>query len=205
MKIILLHWLGQNSESWNSVIEGLWKDVDIYCPDLFDLCEDKNVITFDSLYQCFKKYCEQFNEPVFLCGLSLWGVIALKYAIEFPEKIFSIMIISARMTFPKILMTIQVAIMYLLLESGFLKIWLQKKSVIWLLWSIKNIDFTDKIQEIKCPVCVVCWEKDFFNKEESRKIAQKISNSKLIFVKNAKHEVNKENPVFLAQEIKKFL
>ena len=53
--------------------------------NLPDLVHSKEV-TYDNLYAAFSDYCNQYDEPIDLCGLSLGGVLALNYAIQYPKK-----------------------------------------------------------------------------------------------------------------------
>ena len=42
--------------------------------------------TYANLSACFAEYCNKIGEPVHLCGISLGGMLALSYALDFPEK-----------------------------------------------------------------------------------------------------------------------
>ena len=48
---------------------------------------------YDTLYRTLETYCEQFEEPLNICGLSLGGILAMQYAIEHPEKMNSLVLI----------------------------------------------------------------------------------------------------------------
>ena len=69
--------------------------------------------------------------------------------------------------------------------------------------SMKKIDFTPFLNEITCPVFIVCGRKDRANQKAARKLANIIPNTKLSFVESAGHEVNIDAPVALADLIKK--
>jgi pimeloyl-ACP methyl ester carboxylesterase len=38
------------------------------------------------IYTTFVKYCNNFTDKLNLCGLSLGGILALNYTIDYPKK-----------------------------------------------------------------------------------------------------------------------
>ena len=88
MKYIMLHGLGQSSESWSNTVKVFNDDFEVLCPNLSDWLSGKTPC-YDTLYRTLETYCEQFEEPLNICGLSLGGILAMQYAIEHPEKMNS--------------------------------------------------------------------------------------------------------------------
>ena len=37
--------------------------------------------SYDTLYRTLETYCEQFEEPLNICGLSLGGILAMQYVL----------------------------------------------------------------------------------------------------------------------------
>ena len=64
---------------------------------------------------------------------------------------------------------------------------------------MKKLDFRSRIQEITCPVLVICGEKDRVNRKSAYYFSQNIENAALSIVENAGHAVNEENPKVLAK------
>jgi len=93
MKQIYVHGLGQTSDSWTKTIDTLQTIDYSLCPNLPDLVHNKEV-TYDNLYAAFSDYCNLYDEPIDLCGLSLGGVLALNYAIQHPKKVRSLVLIA---------------------------------------------------------------------------------------------------------------
>ena len=83
MKYLYLHGLGQNADSWNKVTEVFDNSL---CLDLAEMVKGK-VATYYTLYSAFSEMCDAENEDIILCGLSLGGVLALNYAIDYPQKV----------------------------------------------------------------------------------------------------------------------
>ena len=82
MELVILHGLGQDSNSWNEVKEEL-ENINPIIPNLFKI-NDK--ISYDNVYKNLEKILEDKVE-IILCGLSLGGVLALNYAYNHPDKL----------------------------------------------------------------------------------------------------------------------
>lgn len=70
--------------------------------------------------------------------------------------------------------------------------------------SMKKLDFRSRIQEITCPVLVVCGEKDRVNRKSAYYFSQNIENAALSVAENAGHAVNEENPKALARVLDEY-
>ena len=149
VKYIFIHGLGQNSSSWIETVSFLNREKDILCPDLFSLIKT-NEKNYDNLYASFAEYCNKISEPLNLCGLSLCGILALNYAIDYPQKVISFVLIGTQYKIPKIIFNIQTAIFKILPKSIFNKMGLQKRDIIELVSSMKKLDFTNTIFKINC-------------------------------------------------------
>ena len=106
MKYIMLHGLGQSSESWSDTVKVFNDDFEVLCPNLSDWLSGKTPC-YDTLYRTLETYCEQFEEPLNICGLSLGGILAMQYAIEHPEKMNSLVLIGTQYEMPKYLLKMQ--------------------------------------------------------------------------------------------------
>ena len=203
MEYIFIHGLGQNSSSWNETISNIKNNKKISCPELFSLFKEKDK-NYDNLYSSFVEYCNNINNKLNLCGLSLGGILALNYAIDFPDKIESLVLIGTQYKIPKIIFNIQTSIFKLLPNSLFKNFGLHKKDVIQLANSMKNIDFSNKLEKIKCPVLIICGSKDNLNIKSAKYLYKNIENAKLKIIENTGHVVNEKNPKILASELELF-
>ena len=147
---------------------------------------------------------KQQNSPVHFCGLSLGGVLALQYAIEYPQKVSSLVLIGTQYVMPKRLLQFQNVMFYLMPKSVFQKMGFQKKEFISLCHSMIQLDFTQDLRKIHCPVLVLCGEEDKVNWQASVRLAEEIESAELVLISNAGHEVNKENPKELGKVLTEF-
>lgn len=203
MECILLHGLGQNSSDWNNTIKYIDDSVDVSCPALFEWLP-KTKTTYTHLYQELEKYCERFDEPFILGGLSLGGILALQYVIEHSNKVHSLVLMGTQFSMPKNMLRFQNMIFRILPNTAFSKMGLDKKEVISLCNSMIDLNFTENLKDIHCRTLVLCNEKDKSNQAASVKLKEQIENAKLKIISNAGHEINIDNPVQLGKVISTF-
>lgn len=203
MKYILLHGMGQNASSWDKTVSVLPDTVETVCPELSDFFIEGNCY-YSKMYSAFCEYCNNFSEPLNLCGLSLGAVLALNYAVDFPQKVKSLILIAPQYDMPKFLLKVQNILFRFMPESRFEGIGLTKKDFITLTNSMADMNFTNDLKNISCPVLVLCGETDNVNKKAAVKIVEKISGSGFRTIANSGHEVNTDNPEGLAEAMKEW-
>ena len=197
MKYILLHGMGQNASSWDKTTSYLPDATETVCPELSNFFSEDNC-NYNKMYSSFCRYCNSFSEPLNLCGLSLGAVLALNYAIDFPQKVSSLILIAPQYNMPKFLLKVQNVLFKFMPESQFKDIGFKKKDFITLTNSMADMDFTSGLNMVNCPVVVICGEKDNVNKKAAIKLARELPNAKFSTIDNSGHEVNVDNPQGLA-------
>lgn len=203
MKYMFLHGLGQNALSWEDTIKSMEGRSDIVCPDLFDFLHNEE-ICYKNLYRGFSEYCMSFSEPIDICGLSLGGILALEYGIENPDKVNSLALIGTQYAMPKSLLRLQNMIFRMMPGKMFDQTGFGKKDFINLSKSMMDLNFEPDLKNISCPVLIVCGENDKVNKRAAIEMKEKIADSKIVFIENSGHEVNKEAPEALGKTLKLF-
>ncbi|MGN1404228.1 MAG: alpha/beta fold hydrolase [Ruminococcus sp.] len=203
MQYLFLHGLGQTSSSWNDVILGLTDINQVTCPELKQFLTPENA-TYNDLYHNFLTYCDSSKEPLHLCGLSLGAILALNYAIDFPAKVQSLVLIAPQYHMPKLLLKFQNIVFRWMPESAFSSMGMQKDEFIQLSNSMMHLNFSDGLKNISCPTLVVCGEKDTANKKAAKKIAGTLQYAELHLIVDAKHEVNIEAPEKLSKLLNTF-
>ena len=202
MKKILIHGSGHKADSWNKVVSYM-KNEDILYPNLSTILNGKEA-SYTNLYSSFVEYCNKIDGPIELCGLSLGGILALNYAIDYPNKVEKLILIGTPHKVPKVMFSIQNVIFKFLPKSLFETMAFNKKDTFILGKTMKNLDFSNGVQNIKCPTLIICGEKDSANMKSAYYIAENIKNAKLEIMKNTGHIVNEENPEELARLLKEF-
>ena len=191
MKNILIHGLGQNSKDWDTIKNELeTRGISSVAPDLFDLAKGRK-LDYPTVYQAFSELCESYQDKLNLCGLSLGGLLALNYAIQYPKKINSLVLIGTPFEIPKGLLKFQ--------NMG-----VSKKDFIRLSKSMVDLNFMDSATALDCPALILCGAKDKTNMESAKRFHEAMKNSKLVIVEASGHEVNKDNPNELVRVLQDF-
>lgn len=203
MKQIYLHGLGQNPDSWSKVIEQLEAAEHSMCPDLSELVQGQDT-TYQNLYAAFSAMCDEIEEDICLCGLSLGGVLALNYAIEHPEKIKGLVLIATQYKMPKKLLRVQNAIFRFMPKSMFQQMGFGKSDFLKLCNTMMELDFSDSIYKVSCPTLIIYGEKDRANKNASIELANMLVDAELQVFHGVGHEINIEAPDKLEETLRVF-
>lgn len=200
MKSILLHGMGQTASSWDKMLSFLPDKSEISCPELSGFFSDGGCV-YDKMYSAFCEYCGT-SEPLRLCGLSLGAVLALNYAVDFPQKVEKLILIAPQYKMPKLLLRVQNLMFSFMPESSFNGIGLEKNDFISLTNSMLDIDLTSRLGRVKCPVLVICGKNDKANKKAAIRLAKKLPDASFIEAPASGHEVNIDAPEWLAGAVK---
>ena len=203
MEKILIHGSGHKATSWNGVISYIENNNDILCPDLSLILNGKEA-SYYNLYSSFVDYCNKIDGEIDLCGLSLGGILAFNYALDFPEKVKSLILIGTPYKVPKVMFRIQNIIFKYLPKSLFENMAFNKRDTFILGSSMKNLDFSNRVKDIQCPTLIICGEKDSANIKSAYYLSQNIKNSQLKIVEEAGHILNEEKPRELSLLINDF-
>lgn len=202
MTPIFLHGLGQRADSWERVRACWGKDA--ACPDLYSLFEQREV-SYRSLYRGLERYCEEKEPPLVFCGLSLGAVLALQYALDHPRQVGGLALIAPQYRMPKALLSLQNLLFRLMPDGAFQETGLTKKNMIRLTGSMKEIDLSPRLGNLRCPVLILCGEKDKANRQAARSLAAALPGASLREIAGAGHEVNRDAPEELAKRWVEFV
>ena len=62
---------------------------------------------------------------------------------------------------------------------------------------MKNLDFSNRVKNIKCPTLILCGKKDSANIKSAHYLSQNIKSAELKIIEDTGHVVNEENPEIL--------
>ena len=203
MTYIFVHGSGHKATSWNETISYIKSDKEILCPDLSSMLDGKEA-NYANIYASFAEYCNKTEGQINLCGLSLGGVLTLNYALDFPDKVNKLVLIGTPHKMTGVWFAVQSVICRFMPKSFFEKMAFGKKDMFIFSNSIKKLDFSDRLQNIKCPTLIICGKKDGAFIKSAYYFAENIKNSKLKILENVGHVVNEENPKALATELNEY-
>ena len=200
---IFVHGSGHKATSWEKTISYMTNNEDIVCPNLSSILEGKEA-SYENLYSSFVKYCNEFDGQIHLCGLSLGGILALNFALDFPQKVKTLVLIGTPYKVPKVAFRFQNIIFRFLPKSIFETMAFDKKNTFALGDTMKNLDFSDRVKNIKCPTLILCGKKDSANMKSADYLSQNIRSTELKIIENTGHVVNEENPKALADILNEY-
>ena len=200
---IFVHGSGHKATSWEKTISYMTNNEDIVCPNLASILEGKEA-SYENLYSSFVKYCNEFDGQIHLCGLSLGGILALNFALDFPQKVKTLVLIGTPYKVPKVAFSFQNIIFRFLPKSIFETMAFDKKNTFALGDTMKNLDFSDRVKNIKCPTLILCGKKDSANMKSADYLSQSIRSAELKIIENTGHVVNEENPKALADILNEY-
>ena len=200
---IFVHGSGHKATSWEKTISYMTNNEDIVCPNLSSILEGKEA-SYENLYSSFVKYCNEFDGQIHLCGLSLGGILALNFALDFPQKVKTLVLIGTPYKVPKVAFRFQNIIFRFLPKSIFETMAFDKKNTFALGDTMKNLDFSDRVKNIKCPTLILCGKKDSANMKSADYLSQSIRSAELKIIENTGHVVNEENPKALADILNEY-
>ena len=200
---IFVHGSGHKATSWEKTISYMTNNEDIVCPNLSSILEGKEA-SYENLYSSFVKYCNEFDGQIHLCGLSLGGILALNFALAFPQKVKTLVLIGTPYKVPKVAFSFQNIIFRFLPKSIFETMAFDKKNTFALGDTMKNLDFSDRVKNIKCPTLILCGKKDSANMKSADYLSQSIRSAELKIIENTGHVVNEENPKALADILNEY-
>lgn len=137
-----------------------------------------------------------------ICGLSLGAVLALQYALE--HEVRSLILIAPQYKMPKQLLKIQNIIFRFLPQRMFSQMGLTREQMIALTRSMEPIDLTAQLSWLRCPVYILCGEKDAANRKAAKQMANRIPQAHFDEISGAGHTVNIDAPRVLAERIQRF-
>ena len=200
---IFVHGSGHKATSWEKTISYMTNNEDIVCPNLSSILEGKEA-SYENLYSSFVKYCNEFDGQIHLCGLSLGGILALNFALDFPQKVKTLVLIGTPYKVPEVAFSFQNIIFRFLPKSIFETMAFDKKNTFALGDTMKNLDFSDRVKNIKCPTLILCGKKDSANMKSADYLSQSIRSAELKIIENTGHVVNEENPKALADILNEY-
>ena len=190
MKYLYLHGLGQNADSWNKVTRATEVLDNSVCLDLAEMVKGK-AATYSTLYSAFSQMCNAEDEDII-------------YAIDYPQTVKALVFIAAQYRMPARLLKLQNMLFRFMPQSMFQQTGFGKLDFVSLCSTMAELDFSDLLNQVSCPVLVVCGEKDKANKKASIELADILKHSEFKEISETGHEVNLESPEKLASLLREF-
>ncbi len=203
MRCIFMHGLGQNSSNWEDVVNLLTVRPECERPDWVQFLKGKEV-TYENLYREFCKYCNKYEGPVNLCGLSLGGLLCLNFAIDHPDKVNSLVLVGTQYKMSDKILKFQSLFLRFMPGSMFDAMGFAKKDYMSLSQTMMKIDFSKDLEKVSCPALVMYGKKDKGSRKPAEELAAGLLDAKLKVIEDSGHEINVDKPEETALALNNF-
>ena len=205
--VVFLHGIGVGPESWDAQLVALPDGYRGIAPQIAGLTDaSERVFTVSgAAADVIRDLDERGVGRAHLCGLSLGAMIAVQTAIEYPDRVASLVLSGGQVHPPRALMTLQSALMRVLPARAVASDGTSKQRVLGVLAEVARIDFRPHLARIAIPTLVLCGSKDRANLPAARALATGIPDATLRVIDGGGHELNTDEPDGFSREITSFL
>jgi 3-oxoadipate enol-lactonase len=185
--LVLLHGMGTGPEAWQA-------QVDTFSPSRRVLAPAVRLTSeFNIASEAARLWQLTDSTPVDLCGLSLGALIALRAALDEPQRVRRLVLCAGFSSLPLPLRALQ-AVLGAVAPSA--------RAVF---REGRRFDVTQELDRITMPALVLVGERDWANKRLSRALAERLPNAELRTVEGAGHVANVDAPVAFNDALRSFL
>lgn len=203
--VLLLHGIGQTADAWQPVIEALPTTLPVL-PAPVDLHPDPTGFTLDAAAHRIVGLLDREGiDRAHVCGLSLGAMVALRIAIDAPERTASLILSGGQVCPNRAVMAIQNTIIRMLPARLVTAPGLDKKSMLAVLAAVSRVDLRPELDAVRVPTLVLCGDRDRANLPAARTLAAGIPDAVLTIVPGAGHEWNVDRPREFARHVAEFV
>ena len=131
-------------------------------------------------------------------------MVTTRFAIDYPDRVTSLVLAGSQVRPSPALMKVQNAIMRLLPTRVVAQPGMSKQRMLAVLRAVGETDFRGELARINVPTLVFCGEKDRANIPAARELAAGISGAELQIVPGAGHEWNVQQPKEFSRRLNRF-
>lgn len=206
-QVVFLHGIGVGPDSWDAHLAALPDGYTGIAPQIAGLTDaDERVFTLSGAASDVIRDLDQRGvDRAHLCGLSLGAMIAVQAAIDYPDRVASLVLSGGQVHPPPALMTLQSALMRVLPARVVAPDGTSKQRVLGVLAEVARIDFRPHLARIAAPTLVLCGSKDRVNLSAARALATGIPDARLRVIDGGGHELNTHKPELFNAEVAAFL
>lgn len=193
--VIFLHGIGATPDSWDAQVDALPDGFSGVAQQLPGLHDDTQPFSLVTAARAVRDDMDRRGvEHAHVCGLSLGGMVAIRFAIDYPDRTATLVVSGAQVRPNPALMRVQNAVMRVLPEKLVAPPEMTKRRMLAVLREIAVTDLRAELPQIAAPTLVLCGLKDPANLPAARQIAAGIAGAELQLVPGAGHEWNVQLP-----------
>ena len=205
--VLFLPGLGAGEDPWAAQLAALPAGYTGLAPDLpgLDRAATPGEFTIAGAARALRVLLDERDvERAHLCGLSLGAMTATQFALDFPERVASLVLSGSQVRPHPALMGIQRTIVRMLPESVASGMHLTKAQWLGALRVVAEANFRGRLASIEAPTLVLCGSRDVANLPAAREIAAAVPRAELRVVPRAGHPWNQQFPELFSRTIAEF-
>ncbi|MFE7506760.1 alpha/beta fold hydrolase [Promicromonospora sp. NPDC057488] len=205
--VLFLPGLGSRPDPWDEQLSALPDGFAGLAPEIpgLDQAGTPGGFTFVGAARALCDLLDQQGvERAHLCGLSLGGMVATQFTLDFPERVASLVLSGSQARPHPVLMRIARRGVRLLPERAARSRWMTKAMWLGALQVISEVNFRGRLASIHAPTLVLCGSRDLVNLPAARELAATIPNAKLRIVPRVGHPWNHQQPELFSRTIAEF-
>lgn len=203
--VVFVHGLGEVPEVWRAQAGALPDGFAPLVIDVFGPAPNKSFSLSRSAASIAAEIDRIGVAAIHLCGLSLGAMIALRFAVDYPDRVLSLTLAAGQIRLPKTLAIAQQVFMSLIPAKQYVRNGVDKPQMIAALKSARTTDFSRELAAVVAPTLVLCGSKDRLGLPGSRALAEAIANAELRVLAGAGHQSHLQAPEAFAQALGAFL
>lgn len=207
--VVFIHGLGDTPDAWAHQINALptgFRGVTVDVPGLAPGAPITKEFTLTDAAEGILAELDRLEiESAHFCGLSLGAMIAFQIAVDHPERVRSLTLAAGQVKPPRVLMTIQNAIMRVLPAKMVSSEGVSKAQMLAVVNAVAKTDLSGKLASVAAPTLVFCGSKDRANLPAARTLASGIPDTELRIIDGAGHQSNTQAPERFSATFNEFL
>lgn len=205
-QVVFLHGLGAGPDSWDAELAALPDGFAGAAPHITGLSDDGDeLFTFeDASAEVVDALDRRGIGRAHLCGLSIGAMLALWTALEYPERVASLVLSGGQVCPPRAALALQTAVFRVLPERLVVPGGMDKHRFLAALREVARVDFRGRLAEVGVPALVMCGSRDVANLPAARAMAEGLPHARVRIVPGGWHELNVGRPADFAAALHEF-
>lgn len=205
--VLFLPGLGAGVDPWDQQLRALPQGFTGLAPDIpgLDRAATPGSFTLAGAALALRDLLDERGvERAHVCGLSLGAMTATQFALDFPERVASLVLSGSQVRPHPALMLIQRTIVRMLPESTAEGMSMTKAQWLGALRVVADTNFRGSLARIDAPTLVLCGSRDVANIPAAREIAAAVPKAELRIVPRAGHPWNQQYPELFSRTVADF-
>ncbi|MBE2998461.1 alpha/beta fold hydrolase [Nocardiopsis sp. HNM0947] len=205
-QVVFLHGLGAGPDSWDAELAALPDGFAGSAPHITGLSDQGDgLFTFGAAAEEVVDGLDRRGiGRAHLCGLSIGAMLSLWTALEYPDRVASLVLSGGQVRPPRAALALQTAVFRVLPEGLAEPGGMDKRRFLAALEEVGRVDFSERLAEVGVPTLVMCGSWDVVNLPAARTMAEGLPHAQLRIVQGGGHELNVGRPADFAAALHRF-